>query len=154
MKKFFILGILTVVIGVGVYFIAKNSVDVFKSTEEVGWPLLGQLEVNSGFVPDAIKNEEDKEIKIAGFVVPLSDNFHEIREFLLVPDPMSCIHVPPPPPNQMVLVNLEKPMNSQLAYGPVWVRGKMAVKSLETGFGVVGYSLKGEQVKVYEGKSF
>jgi hypothetical protein len=127
------------------------SVSVLKA-EEVTWPVLSQL--SRDYVPDLVKNLGEKEIKIAGFVVPLTDNFNQIREFLLVPDPMSCIHVPPPPPNQMVLVNLEQPMNSQLAYGPVWVKGKFHVKSYESSFGTVEYRIDGDQVQVYNEKPF
>jgi hypothetical protein len=35
-----------------------------------------------------------------GYMVPLEDNLREVTEFLLVPCPGACIHVPPPPPNQ------------------------------------------------------
>jgi hypothetical protein len=44
-------------------------------------------------------------VKIPGFIVPL-DNRPDgrVQEFFLVPYFGACIHVPPPPPNQIVYV--------------------------------------------------
>jgi uncharacterized protein len=41
---------------------------------------------------------------VPGYMVPLEDNLEEVTEFLLVPYPGACIHVPPPLPNQIVHV--------------------------------------------------
>mgnify|MGYP005712412571 CR=1 FL=1 len=48
------------------------------------------------------KNLEDKEVKLPGYVIPLEYYGREINTFLLVPYIGACIHVPPPPPNQIV----------------------------------------------------
>ena len=48
-----------------------------------------------------------KKIRIDGFMVPLEFDYGEaltVEEFVLVPDAGMCIHVPPPPPNQMIFV--------------------------------------------------
>lgn len=46
---------------------------------------------------------DQRKIKIPGFVVPLEFNDEMvITEFFLVPFFGACIHVPPPPPNQMI----------------------------------------------------
>ncbi|MDR1936219.1 MAG: DUF3299 domain-containing protein [Candidatus Accumulibacter sp.] len=65
-------------------------------------------------------------IRIFGFVVPLEwDNESAISEFLLVPYFGACIHVPPPPPNQIIHVRLDKPakglqsMETVLVYGQI-----------------------------------
>jgi hypothetical protein len=39
-----------------------------------------------------------------GYIVPLEDDREEVKEFLLVPSAGARIHVPPPPPNQIVHV--------------------------------------------------
>src|SRR5262245_46060544 len=36
--------------------------------------------------------------RVPGYMDPLEDNLEEVTEFLLVPYPGACIHVPPPPP--------------------------------------------------------
>jgi hypothetical protein len=46
-----------------------------------------------------------KNIRIGGYPVPLeTDAKGRSTLFFLVPYPGACIHVPPPPPNQLVLV--------------------------------------------------
>ncbi|MGL4829805.1 MAG: DUF3299 domain-containing protein, partial [Vibrio sp.] len=41
-------------------------------------------------------------VKIPGFVIPLEGDDQKVTEFLLVPYFGACIHVPPPPPNQII----------------------------------------------------
>ena len=41
-------------------------------------------------------------------MVPLEDDLDVVTEFLLVPYAGACIHVPPPPPNQIVYVKMDK----------------------------------------------
>ena len=43
-------------------------------------------------------------VKIPGFVIPLEGDENTVTEFLLVPYFGACIHVPPPPPNQIIYV--------------------------------------------------
>lgn len=160
MKRFeflkYIPGVLLVVVGASsVYYFATHFAESsFKDVPEVSWAELATLDTQSGIVPPSIQELEQEAVKLAGFVVPLTDNFKTIKEFLLVPDSMSCIHVPPPPTNQMVLVTLDEPMNPQLAYGPVWVKGLIKVKSIQSEFGVVGYQMKANKVKIYEDKNW
>ena len=124
----------------------------FGTADEISWRILAQLSPRTGEIPDFIREVENHDVKLAGFVVPLTDNFQEIREFLLVPDSMSCIHVPPPPTNQMVLVELDEPMNPQLAYGPVWVHGQLKVKPEKNVYGVSSYKMNAKAIKIYNEK--
>ncbi len=56
----------------------------------------------------------ETKVKIPGFVVPLVVNDNGVvSEFFLVPYFGACIHVPPPPPNQIVYV--------KLAGGGTWI---------------------------------
>jgi hypothetical protein len=52
-------------------------------------------------------------VRLPGYVVPLEYSQGAIREFLLVPYFGACIHSPPPPANQIVLVRLDKPARLQ-----------------------------------------
>ena len=47
---------------------------------------------------------DGQKVRLPGFVVPLDFEDTEISEFLLVPYFGACIHVPPPPSNQIVYV--------------------------------------------------
>ena len=67
-----------------------------------------------------------KSIKLYGFMVPLEMDYHEdliVNEFILVPSAGMCIHVPPPPPNQMVMIKLDKPLKARYMYQPISVEG-------------------------------
>ena len=54
---------------------------------------------------DAKIPTKEKAIKIAGLWSHWTMT-KKNQEFLLIPNPMSCMHVPPPPPNQMILVKM------------------------------------------------
>ena len=72
------------------------------------------------------KNLVGKKIRIDGFMVPLEFDYGEaltVEEFVLVPDAGMCIHVPPPPPNQMIFIKLNKPEKVRYMYQPIAVVG-------------------------------
>jgi len=71
-------------------------------------------------------------VKMPGYVLPLEYSDHKITEFLLVPWVGACIHTPPPPPNQIVHVVLDKDnaFESRSVYEPVWVAGEMVVQNV------------------------
>ena len=54
---------------------------------------------------NVVKDLDGKQIRVPGYVVPFDFNADaEHREFLLVPYFGACLHTPPPPPNQIILV--------------------------------------------------
>ncbi len=56
-----------------------------------------------------VRNElNGSKVKIPGFVIPLEGDDKAVTEFLLVPYFGACIHVPPPPPNQIIYVKFKK----------------------------------------------
>lgn len=75
---------------------------------------------------------DGKYIRLAGYLLPLDLSGQEIREFLLVPYVGACIHVPPPPKNQIVYARMVKPLKYNLndLFRPVWVVGKLSAQSL------------------------
>jgi hypothetical protein len=96
----------------------------------------------------------NQKIRMPGFVVPLDAVRNGQREFLLVPYFGACIHTPPPPANQIVLVtphpqlNLSKTLESM---DVIWVEGELKEARTKTASGVSGYSL--EAIKVYPYKA-
>lgn len=67
-----------------------------------------------------------KKIIIDGFMVPINIDYGEaltVEEFILVPDAGMCYHVPPPPPNQMIFIKLNKKEKIRFMYKPISVRG-------------------------------
>jgi hypothetical protein len=95
----------------------------------------------------------NQKIRMPGFVVPLDAVRNGQREFLLVPYFGACIHTPPPPANQIVLVtphpqlNLSKTLESM---DVIWVEGELKEARTKTASGVSGYSLEAIQVYPYK----
>ena len=94
-------------------------------TKLVTWSDLRKLNYKTGEMPESIRQLIGKSIKIPGFAVPLegADGFEYVKEFLLVPTFGACIHVPPPPPNQVIYVILDKPVYFEKLMYAVWVSG-------------------------------
>ena len=91
-----------------------------------------------------------KAIRIPGFVVSLDGGPGELREFLLVPYFGACIHVPPPPANQIVHVVSAKPIPNTATMDAVWVSGKLALFPTSTAMGRSSYRLTATAVEAYK----
>src|SRR5512137_1484317 len=89
------------------------------------------------------------EVRLAGFVVPLEREGNALREFLLVPYFGACIHVPPPPANQIVHVVSPKPVPNTATMDAVWVSGKLALFPTKTQMGRSSYRLTAATVEAY-----
>lgn len=97
-------------------------------------------------------------VRMPGYVLPLEFDGEKVTEFFLVPYVGACIHVPPPPPNQMVHVSTDPGIESKELYEPVWVEGIIATKGKTSAFnsfdGILdvsaGYTMKATEVVPYE----
>lgn len=69
-------------------------------------------------------------IRMPGYALPLEYDGEKVTEFLLVPWVGACIHTPPPPPNQIVYVALDKGVRLGGRFQPVWVSGKITVRAV------------------------
>jgi len=98
-------------------------------------------------VVDALSGEK---LKIPGYVIPIKYDGTTIEEFLLVPYMGACIHVPPPPENQMVYVVLKEPLVSSGLWEPVWVSGEMKIELSETQYATAGYRMVQATIEPYE----
>lgn len=94
---------------------------------------------------------DGEKVKIPGFVVPLEGDDKLTTEFLLVPYFGACIHVPPPPPNQIVYVKFSEGVPIDNLYDAIWVTGTMSTKGWSGDIATVGYSLQGLSVEPFEG---
>jgi hypothetical protein len=88
-------------------------------------------------------------IRIAGYAVTLDANKKQISEFLLVPYFGACIHLPPPPANQTILVRLQKPITKLASMDTVWVQGILRDARVDTGLAVTGYALEAASTEPY-----
>lgn len=94
---------------------------------------------------------EGKMVKIPGFIVPLDvAKDGTVSEFFLVPYFGACIHVPPPPPNQIVYVTSPKGIALDSIYEAYWITGTMKMQNKSTRLGAAAYSLSADKVEVYK----
>jgi uncharacterized protein len=87
-----------------------------------------------------------KRVRIGGYVVPLDFDATKVTEFLLVPFVGACIHVPPPPANQIVYVKAPGGITIKGQFDPVYVTGTLSTEGQFTGLADTGYSLAAETV--------
>ena len=100
---------------------------------------------------EAVMELDGQLIRMPGFMLPLDYTERgKVRGFLLVPYYGACIHVPPPPPNQIVFVDSSAdPVDSKGLWDPVWVTGTMTVKMNENDLGDAAYTLTLQGMEPY-----
>ncbi|KXF80824.1 DUF3299 domain-containing protein [Enterovibrio coralii] len=92
----------------------------------------------------------NSEVKIPGFVIPLEGDANKVTEFLLVPFFGACIHVPPPPPNQIVYVKFDKGAPVQDLWDVVYVVGTLKTQTVSHELAQAGYLLEGLEIQPYD----
>jgi len=105
-----------------------------------------------------VQDLDQKNVRLAGYALPLEFSGTGVNEFLLVPYVGACIHVPPPPPNQIVFVRVKEPFKPRSQFTPVWVTGQISAKAVTKSLSLVdgkgsihtGYSMDGAQVEIYK----
>lgn len=92
---------------------------------------------------------DGKAIRLGGYPVPLeSDEKGNSTLFFLVPYPGACIHVPPPPPNQLVLVLYPKGIQLENIYAPLWVSGELKVETISNELADAAYAMDAGEVRL------
>ncbi|MBQ4832687.1 DUF3299 domain-containing protein [Pseudoalteromonas sp. MMG010] len=89
-------------------------------------------------------------VSLPGFVVPLEGDENTITEFLLVPYFGACIHVPPPPPNQIVHVSIKGGVPIESLYDAIVVTGIITTESWSGEIAQVGYKINAVGVAPFE----
>jgi hypothetical protein len=98
-----------------------------------------------------VKALNGQRVRLPGYIVPLEVSEEgRVTEFLLVPYFGACIHVPPPPSNQIVHVTSELGVKVEELYQPYWIEGPMQVKATTSELADAGYQMEADQILVYE----
>ena len=93
----------------------------------------------------------DQHVRLPGYIVPLEVNEDgRTTDFLLVPYFGACIHVPPPPSNQIVHVTSKVGVKLEELYQPYWIDGAMQVKPSTSELADAGYQMDAQKIYVYE----
>ena len=91
-----------------------------------------------------------KTVRLPGFVVPLDYDGTGVTAFILVPYVGACVHVPPPPANQLVLVTTARPLDVEGLFDPVYVTGIFNTSAAETELAEIGYSMDATRIDPYD----
>jgi uncharacterized protein len=114
----------------------------------VTWSTLKTL--NSAQASSPARDLNNKIVAVPGFMVPLEDDADQVTEFLLVPFAGACIHVPPPPPNQMIYVKLRGNQKAKMSFtDPIVVVGQLHVATVQSPYGDVSFNMDGDTVRPY-----
>jgi uncharacterized protein len=116
------------------------------------WKAMAALNYRTGEMPEALKKLNGVQVRIPGFMVPLEDTETRVTEFLLVPYFGACIHTPPPPPNQMAHVLMQRNQRVDVnLWDPIWIIGRLKIENVESPYGLVGFQVTGERILPYDG---
>ena len=84
---------------------------------------------------------DGQSVRIPGFVVPLEfDEAQTISQFFLVPYFGACLHMPPPPPNQIILVDAPAGVQMAALYEPFWIEGQISTTVSENDMAKSAYA--------------
>lgn len=108
-----------------------------------------EAQVQTNLDAPIVESLDGERIKIPGYVVQLEGDDRRVTEFLLVPYFGACIHVPPPPPNQIIHVKFPEGVPYAVTYDAVWVSGEISVARSESDIAVTGYIIEASEVISY-----
>jgi hypothetical protein len=74
-----------------------------------------------------------------------------VTEFLFAPYFGACIHVPPPPPNQLLYVQMAKGIPITELQDVIYVIGIITTDSFDIDQIGIGYKMAGEKIEKYDG---
>lgn len=98
-----------------------------------------------------VADMDNQSIRVPGFIVPLeAEDENHVTEFFIVPYFGACLHLPPPPPNQIIYARSEKGVKLVRLNEPFWFTGTLKIDTLENAPGTSAYRLDGIEVKPYE----
>lgn len=101
---------------------------------------------------EVVSTMEGREVSLDGFVVPLeSDDEGRVRELLFVPFYGACIHVPPPPPNQIIRVVLAKPIKVPELWDAFHLSGRLHVARFDADIASATYEAQGAKLAEISG---
>lgn len=115
----------------------------FSSENPLTWKELKGLD-EKGQLPKETEKKIASDVKIRGFMMPLDYSAKKISEFLLMPYIPTCMHVPTPPANQIVLVKMKKGKEVSPSFYPIEVKGKVQIKEskdFESSYSMTGLSI-------------
>lgn len=113
----------------------------------VNWKLLRGLDFKTGKRSPELEKVNGTRVSLKGFMMPFDDDEEKTVEFLVVPVMGQCVHLPPPPPNQIVLVRMAGDKLTKVWFQDlISVEGKLEIAEQKSPFGEVSYKLTATKV--------
>ncbi len=106
-----------------------------------------QALVSARIVPEM----DGKAVRLPGFIVPIEfDDNQSITQFFFVPFFGACLHLPPPPPNQIIFVDYPEGFQIEALYEPFWVSGVINTASVENDIATAAYTMRMQSFMPYD----
>ena len=61
----------------------------------------------------------------------------------------ACIHTPPPPPNQIILIRAEPAVRIKDIWVPYWIEGTLSTEKTENELGDTAYAMEMSEIELY-----
>lgn len=101
---------------------------------------------------NTVSELDGQRVRLPGFVVPVeTDGQGRLTEFFLVPYFGACIHVPPPPANQIVYGRLAEPIEMVNIWDAFWMEGTLHVEEVTNETADSAYTMAVDSLKPYSG---
>lgn len=140
-----------VVVGSQLVLAPASAVAAEEPPPTVDWRMLRGLNYRTGEASPALKKVAGTVVRVPGFMVPLDDDAEDVNEFLLVPYVGACVHAPPPPPNQIVIVKMDSNRKVKVDwYDPIWVYGKIEISTTKSPYTDVAFKIGGQKIEPYK----
>ena len=138
----------------------KQIDELMPSLRKAGIDIVKVLAKIKEIQTSIVKELDGQLVRMPGYLLPLEVSSAKVTEFLLVPYVGACIHVPPPPPNQIIYVKAaqDNGYESKKIFEPVWVTGVISVKSMSKELYLVdgssgidiGYGMQANKIEPYK----
>lgn len=133
--------------------------DLMPAEEATAWERASESIDHSGYASaeefqswETVGELDGKKIRIPGFVVPVeTDGGGRLKTFFLVPYFGACIHVPPPPANQIIYGRLEKPIEMVNIWDAFYMEGTLQIEEISNETADSAYTMAVDSLKPYSG---
>jgi hypothetical protein len=125
--------------------------------DQISSQLKGAMAENDSRYQEALSSTRirpefnNQKVRIPGFIVPLEYSAdQQVIQFFLVPYFGACIHVPPPPPNQIIFAEFQKGLTLGALYDAFWITGTLRTTLTENETATSAYSLQIDAIEPYQ----
>ena len=127
----------------------KEEVEALKNAQGLPVDHNAKGEQIGSFV--TVPGVNNTKIRLAGYVVPVEQTDDgQMTEFFFVPYFGACIHVPPPPPNNIVYVKMVAPIPAADMFSAYWLEGTIKTERMSNDIAATAYVMTGDSLKLYE----